>query len=56
MKSLTHNLSVPKGEDIRMVYNGTSSGLNNALWDPSVCPTNGSKHSEGNIGGYLHGG
>ena len=25
-----------KGEDILMVYNGKSSGLNYALWDPHV--------------------
>ena len=31
---LTRYLSVPKGVDIRMVYNGVSSGLNNAMWDP----------------------
>ena len=29
----THYFSVLKGEaDIRMVYNGTSSGLNDILW------------------------
>jgi hypothetical protein len=34
--SLTDFFSVPKGdEDIRMVYNGTSSGLNDVLWVPS---------------------
>ena len=34
--SLTDFFSVPKGEtDIRMVYNGTLSGLNNVLWVPS---------------------
>ena len=32
VKSLMHYLSVTKREDIRMVYNGMSSGLNNALW------------------------
>ena len=33
--SLTHMFYVAKGmEDIRMVYNGTSSGLNAALWSP----------------------
>ena len=33
--SLTHMLYVPKGkQDIRMVYNGTSCGLNDVLWAP----------------------
>ena len=31
VKSLNQHFSVPKGDDIRMVYNGTSSGLNNSL-------------------------
>ena len=36
IKSLTHYFAVPKGdEDIRMVYDMTASGLNNALWAPS---------------------
>jgi hypothetical protein len=36
VQSLTDFFSVPKGDsDIRMVYNGTSSGLNDALWVPS---------------------
>ena len=30
---MTHYLSVPKWEDIRKVYNGASSGLNDVLWD-----------------------
>jgi hypothetical protein len=31
----THYFSVPKGlDDICMVYNGTSCGLNNVLWAP----------------------
>jgi hypothetical protein len=34
--SLTDFFCVPKGsDDIRMVYNGTSSGLNDVLWVPS---------------------
>jgi hypothetical protein len=34
--SLTNFFSVPKGDqDICMVYNGTSSGLNDSLWVPS---------------------
>jgi hypothetical protein len=33
--SLTHYFWVPKGvEDVRMVYNGTGSGLNDAVWAP----------------------
>ena len=32
VKSLTHYFSVPKGEDIRMVYNRISSGLNSYIW------------------------
>ena len=31
---LTRYLSLTKGEDIRMVYNGTYTGLNNSLWYP----------------------
>ena len=35
IKSLTHDFAVPKGvNDIRMVYDITASGLNNALWAP----------------------
>lgn len=35
VRSLTDYFPVPKGtDDIRMVYNGTSSGLNAALWAP----------------------
>ena len=35
VKSLTSFFDVPKGDgDIRMVYNGTSSGLNDAVWAP----------------------
>jgi hypothetical protein len=34
--SLTSYFAVPKGDqDIRLVYDGTSSGLNDALWAPS---------------------
>jgi hypothetical protein len=35
IQSLIDFFDVPKGEDIRMVYNGTSSGLNDPLWAPS---------------------
>ena len=34
VNSLTHYLLLPKVEDIRMVYNGTFSGLNNSVWVP----------------------
>ena len=34
VKSLSHYFLVPKKEDIRMVSNGTSSGLNTLLWYP----------------------
>jgi hypothetical protein len=35
VRSLTDFFNVPKGEDdIRIVYNGTSSGLNDILWVP----------------------
>jgi len=35
VKSLTSFFSVPKGDnDIRMVYDGTKSGLNDAMWAP----------------------
>ena len=35
IESLTHYFAVPKGEDdIRMVYDLTASGLNDALWAP----------------------
>ena len=33
--SLIHYFYVPKGEDdVRIVYNGTGSGLNDTLWAP----------------------
>jgi hypothetical protein len=36
VRLLTDFFSVPKGlDDIRLVYNGTSSGLNDVLWVPS---------------------
>lgn len=35
--SLTSDFFVPKGEvDIRLVYDGTASGLNDARWAPSL--------------------
>ena len=41
VKSLTSFFAVPKGDsDIRMVYDGTKSGLNDAMWAPwSWMPT-----------------
>ena len=39
MEILTLYLLVPKGEDIRMLYSGMLSGLNNALWDPHFALT-----------------
>jgi hypothetical protein len=35
IKSLMDYFDVEKGSDIRMVYNGTSCGLNDALWAPN---------------------
>jgi hypothetical protein len=35
IRSLTDYFDVPKADDIRLVYNGTSCGLNNALWAPN---------------------
>ena len=36
VKNLTHYFTVPKGDgDVRMVFNGTKSGLTDALWAPS---------------------
>ena len=38
VKSLTSFFDVPKDvDDIRLVYNGTSSGLNDAVWSPWFC-------------------
>ena len=34
VQSLTHMFKVAKGISIRMVYDGTSSVLNDALWAP----------------------
>ena len=36
MKNVTEYFAVAKGkDDIRMVFNGTKSGLTDALWEPS---------------------
>ena len=32
VKRLAHYFSVPKGEYLRMLYNGTSSGLKSSRW------------------------
>jgi hypothetical protein len=41
--SLTSYFAVPKGEnDIQLVYDGTDSGLNDALWSPSFWLPNSS--------------
>ena len=46
IKSLTHYFAVPKGDkDIRMVYDMTASGLNNALWASKVLDANSDKCS-----------
>ena len=43
VKILTRYLSMTKGDDIRMVYNGKSSGLHSYLWAPHFAlPTVGS--------------
>ena len=34
VKSITHYFSVPKGDDIRMVYNDMLIRFNTFLWDP----------------------
>jgi hypothetical protein len=35
VRCLTDYFDVPKGDDIRMVYNGSSCGVNQATWAPS---------------------
>ena len=43
--SLTAFFAVPKGEnDIRMVYDGTVSGLNDSLWVPTFSMSNLNTH------------
>ena len=43
VKIFPHYFSVPKGEDIRMVYKRTSSGSNSSFWAPNFAlPTIGS--------------
>ena len=39
VKILMHYFPVPKGVDIRMVYNGTSSSLSPSLWAPHLYST-----------------
>ena len=43
VKNVTHFFGVPKGEnDIRIVFNGTDSGLTDAIWAPSFWLPNAS--------------
>jgi hypothetical protein len=35
VQSLIHYFDVPKADDIRLVYNGRSCGLNQATWAPN---------------------
>ena len=53
--SLTSFFDVPKGEwDIRLVYNGSSSGLNDAVWAPWFClPTVQSHLRAVSFGTYM---
>ena len=34
IEAMMYMFHVPKGQDIRMVYDGSKSGLNDALWTP----------------------
>ncbi len=52
--SLTHMFAVPKGSrDLRMVYNGTSSGLNDVLFAPHFGLPTLSNTSRALLGGYY---
>lgn len=55
VKSLISFFSVPKGEDdIRVVYNGTSSGLNDACWVPRfVLPTVETHLRQTEVGSWM---
>ena len=54
VKILTHYFYINKGEDIRMVYNGTSSGLNDALWETQFAlPTVASMLISVEVGTYI---
>jgi hypothetical protein len=56
--SLTDFFSVPKGsDDIRLVYNGMSSGLNDVLWVPSFpMPTaNRGHYTPRRVSAYMDG-
>jgi hypothetical protein len=45
VSALTSFFAVMKGDgDKRMVFNGTLSGLNSALWDPWFCLLNATTH------------
>ena len=54
VKILTQYVLVPKGEDIRMIYNGTSSGLNSYLWSTNFdLPTVGSTLQAEERGNFI---
>ena len=54
VKGLTQYLSLPKGEDIRMVYSGILSGLNSYLWAPNFSlHTVGSTFREVERGNFM---
>ena len=54
VKSLTYYFSVPKGGDTHIVYNGTSSDLSAALWDPHFfLPTIKSTLRAADRGAYI---
>ena len=56
VRSLTNYLYIPKGKDIGMVYNGTSSGLNKALRTPHFSLTTVAFTLREVEGGGVHGG
>ena len=56
VKSLTSFFTVPKGEGVvRMVYDGTKSGLNNQLWAPWFSLPNIESHLRCILPGYYMG-
>ena len=53
VRSLTSYFSVPKGlEDVRMVYDGTASGLNDAIWVPRFSLPTAATHLRALDAGY----
>ena len=51
---MAHYFSVPKGEDIMMVYNDKSSGINSSLWAPHFAlPTFGSTLQAVEMGTFM---